>query len=764
VRTYRDSIADAIEAIEFESSHSFRWFGSPGPAIDAKISRLWLPEHFEEFLALGLQTYLYERFYCSGGAVANVGPPTTSEPTLERRLLHALMDANCGRGGWETGWQLCSETSNRLAIRGHGLESTVEPVAARPTGDDMGLGAEIELRRPKHSLAGSPGYYVALSDRSFEPESQEDVVRIYLNLRLVAAPTVMRRLTRTLNGRRIPFHFKVLTKPDAYHRCDSGVLYIPRSSISHALLIVEAIYPRLVRALKPGTPTFTKQLAPGLGLAEDPTNGDSFGLDRCRLLAKGLIRARDLGQSKLADRFDTVSATFAEAGIDLIRPYLNAASEDNYRFRVSLRVPPIHSVSRTGPDALIHLAEGIATRICNESIWYKDQCTWLSIAPLSLLPDDQTGTTVLSPVGTDLYSGVSGIALFLAEMYRATGHETFRRTALGATEHAMTRHLSRAPQLGGLFTGLAGEALAFARIGLLLSRPALVRRALDLVPSSCETVSLEREFDLMSGSAGSIVALLGLHRLAQDGVFLHAAMKLADDLCAKADRSERGWSWKSYVSVTSHNLTGMSHGSAGIALALSELASVTGTEEYFMAAAEALRYERSWYDAETGNWPNFLDDPESGYTRFLSQWCHGAPGIGLSRLRIFRLFGEETAKQEAFAALSTTRRTIKEWLNSGDAGFSLCHGLAGNADVLHYASEVFGSSADSDDEGLAHAVAAYGRSEYSHSARHWAYSSGTEHPGLMLGLAGIGHFYLRLSSQLVPSILIVEPERFVSQL
>jgi hypothetical protein len=48
--------------------------------------------------------------------------------------------------------------------------------------------------------------------------------------------------------------------------------------------------------MRPGTPVFTKFLAPGLGLAEDPGQGDSFGQHRCRLLADAMILAYEQGK------------------------------------------------------------------------------------------------------------------------------------------------------------------------------------------------------------------------------------------------------------------------------------------------------------------------------------------------------------------------------------------------------------------------------------------------------------------------------------
>jgi hypothetical protein len=88
-----------------------------------------------------------------------------------------------------------------------------------------------------------------------------------------------------------------------------------------------------VHELKASTPAFTKPLAPGLGLSEDPAGGlDSFGMTRCGLLADAALRAAELGAVTIPERLDVVAARFAEDGIDLDAPYLNSGSTDRYVF------------------------------------------------------------------------------------------------------------------------------------------------------------------------------------------------------------------------------------------------------------------------------------------------------------------------------------------------------------------------------------------------------------------------------------------------
>ena len=91
-------------------------------------------------------------------------------------------------------------------------------------------------------------------------------------------------------------------------------------------------------------------------------------------------------------------------------------------------------------------------------------------------------------------------------------------------------------------------------------------------------------------------------------------------------------------------------------------------------------------------------------------------------------------------ALDTTRKSLN---NSGPANawnYSLCHGLAGNADVLLHAG--LGQIRDP----VALRVADEGIERYESVGRTWPCGAGAgETPGLMVGEAGIGYFYLRVN-------------------
>lgn len=135
----------------------------------------------------------------------------------------------------------------------------------------------------------------------------------------------------------------------------------------------------------------------------------------------------------------------------------------------------------------------------------------------------------------------------------------------------------------------------------------------------------------------------------------------------------------------------------------------------------------------------------------MTAWCHGAPGVGLSRVRAADYFRDPRFYDEVHVAIENT---LKEGL---DVNHSLCHGSLGNLELLVEASK---SWADPElrartlriARGILHSVDSVGRL--------CGVPSGVETPGLMMGISGIGFGFLRvLWPDLVPSVLLLDPPR-----
>lgn len=409
-------------------------------------------------------------------------------------------------------------------------------------------------------------------------------------------------------------------------------------------------------------------------------------------------------------------------------------------------------------DAALRLGREVAAA----AIWSGERCSWVGGMP----EEGQGGalTMTYSSFGPDLYGGTAGVGFVLAELFDAGGREEpeLRRAALGALEHALGRAGEiHDPQRLGAYVGRLGVALCAARAGEMLGEPGLSERAAGLVDGlDYGTEPLEN--DLIAGRAGGVLALLALAELGVSVASLERAVGLGHDLVAAAERDQRGWSWPSPSSPEQHNLTGLSHGAAGVGLSLLELHRASGEAGFRAAAEAAFAYERSWFDPRAGNWPDLRATalqgwPEEAPPPCATLWCHGAPGIALSRLRAGELGDGNGCVGEARVALETTAAAIRHQLAAGN--YSLCHGIAGNAEVLAEGAALFEPGA-----GLAREVADLGIETYLNPGDPWplgVHEGQTE--SLLLGRAGTAYFYLRLHDPQRPSVLLLRPESFAAR-
>ena len=412
--------------------------------------------------------------------------------------------------------------------------------------------------------------------------------------------------------------------------------------------------------------------------------------------------------------------------------------------------------------AFVRTAEEIGTVLTREAVWHTNQCTWMGVVPDEGSRSGSGGLTY-APLSLDLYGGTAGVAWFLAALYAVTREPQLRRTALGAIRQALARADTLPPHGRlGLFTGWGGMALAAAHLGTLLSEDALLEHAARLVRRSAAEEADATEFDLLSGRAGAIAALVIVGDILNDAQPLELAVRLGNELCRTAVDADGGLSWSGPSALRVRNLTGFSHGTAGAGYALLELHAVTGDERYRATVNRAFGYERRWFDDGARNWPDFRQirsqrEQRSPPATFATTWCHGAPGIALSRLRAVELTGDEDCRHEAELALETTRQVVERSARAGKANWSLCHGLAGNAEVLLIGRDILGERWNGT-AALAREVARGGIERYAKRGHTWPCGAKGDTPNLMLGLAGIGYFYLRLANPAIPSILLLKRE------
>jgi type 2 lantibiotic biosynthesis protein LanM len=398
-------------------------------------------------------------------------------------------------------------------------------------------------------------------------------------------------------------------------------------------------------------------------------------------------------------------------------------------------------------------AERIGRRLCRDALWSDGRCTWLGWAM-----ESRSGqwVTAFRAMATNLYDGTSGIGLFLTRLAQLTGDPIIRATAEAALGQALTAvdPLLAAGEYG-FYSGLSGIAWACREAGRLLDHEALAGRGEAALQLAGSIAPNQQRLDVINGSAGFIPFLLDAAAGGECDELLAAAVKHGEHLLNFAERTEQGWSWDTLGMPNERHLLGFAHGASGVACALAELARITGRPEFLGAAREALHYERSHFRPAEGNWPDlrsFVQPLPGGEQPCMLAWCHGAPGIGFARLRIRQLLpDEESILAEAETAVATTARALT---GTGLGNFSLCHGDGGNADMLLAAADLL-DRPELRQQVEAAALSALDRFEVHGLPWPCGVPNAGETPNLLLGLAGIGYFFLRLyDSKTIPTVLL----------
>jgi len=394
------------------------------------------------------------------------------------------------------------------------------------------------------------------------------------------------------------------------------------------------------------------------------------------------------------------------------------------------------SVSR---DALVERACRLGDRLIDLALQDGGRAGWLT---LDLVRERDW---VVAPAGSDLYGGASGIALFLAHLGAVTLEGRFTelaRDSVATIFAGLTAQLESSRPVAVGIGGASGAIFALAHMGALWKDAALLDRAEDLARAVSRHVAADGQFDVLEGAAGCLLAMLALHRARPGGAALGVARACGERLRAGARTGEEGTAWPSRSFESP--LGGFGHGASGIAVALLRLAALDETEADLRSLARgAFAFERTLFDVASGNWRDLR--PVAG-GRFMTAWCHGAPGVGLARIEA--LPAEPALLEEAACAARTTARS------GFGLNHSLCHGDFGNLELLHRARALPGGpGADAFRERLGGVCASLDT-----EGPLCGVPRGIETPGLFAGLSGIGWQLLRFAEpSRIPSLLTFDP-------
>ncbi|NEO97893.1 MAG: hypothetical protein F6K58_04130 [Symploca sp. SIO2E9] len=347
----KEVLSDIVEKVEISSdfciSHpDYKPLDFPAELV-ARFQNL--PQEIrDKFLSLQLRSFLYGIYYNGSMQTSQAldAEENGRQLDLENNTLFGidmefysrLHKSNRGKGYFDPGWSIVKEEADgSLAVTKRGLRLHIQRDKHLQESEQAAVvGDSVAIRKPKNLIQS--GFYMAVSNFGLQSNKNSKsnfvTVRVYFNFIPEGAIAVMAGLTEKLNQMTIPFSFKVLYNPADYERCDSGVLYFEQDNYESVRQVLSDVYLENQSYFKSEIPLFTMELASGLGLAEEPDqkfgSQESFGMNRCQIIANGLLAAWQQGDNSPDGRMTAILKQFSLLGIDLQRPYLNPNSEGVY--------------------------------------------------------------------------------------------------------------------------------------------------------------------------------------------------------------------------------------------------------------------------------------------------------------------------------------------------------------------------------------------------------------------------------------------------
>lgn len=336
------------------------------------------------------------------------------------------------------------------------------------------------------------------------------------------------------------------------------------------------------------------------------------------------------------------------------------------------------------------------------------------------------------------YSGLSGIALFFGALYKITGDQKYK-LVLDRILSSISRFYMSTPKSPSPFIGTMSVTYLYLYLYRQDFGEQYYYKAVEIIYEHEEEIKKCEHYDFFDGLSGVLIILLRANKIKENkrlaNLIKQVYIKLRDNIYIKND----GLYWgKEKI------LIGLAHGAAGITYALVELYLQRFDKEVLRLIKLLIAYENSYFNLKESNWSDIRYESDKNEDTTVIQWCHGAVGIGLSRIRTNQLMDVSNDIKKAKNII------LKKGLYKEND--SICHGNFGNISFL---IEQYKITKDKEIKRIINI-----RINEIIDNNNGTYKSGIskdfESVDFMLGLSGIGYQFLKLKSDDVPIASLLE--------
>lgn len=351
----------------------------------------------------------------------------------------------------------------------------------------------------------------------------------------------------------------------------------------------------------------------------------------------------------------------------------------------------------------------------------------------------------ITPMGSGLYNGMGGLAIFYLSLFRTSRTPRY----LNEAERilcAMTKSQGHFPSESSVsaYFGLTSYLYVLVNYQLISGR--LTYQAI-IEEQLLKLEDFPRdgdEFDFIHGWCGAVTVLVNLYQLEKRETLLPLIER-----CSQAIQSaltlENG---TLLLKATGKPLwTGFSHGISGVLMALGKVWEVTkdpllpGLITQWLQAENRLTVDGFW-----------LDLRESAKSSTTIKWCHGDAGILLCRRWLLQSMAEVLDAETRVTLERDAERCERHvWEQGLESGYSLCHGDFGNLVCL---LKLYRDTHN--EAGIAKVKRTLSQVAHNFFNEGFLEERNVPDLGLMLGIAGVGQALLHAVEDGLPDVLSMD--------
>lgn len=342
----------------------------------------------------------------------------------------------------------------------------------------------------------------------------------------------------------------------------------------------------------------------------------------------------------------------------------------------------------------------------------------------------------LSPISIDLYNGSLGIVLFLGILAKETNDEKYKKYAVAGLNYIEEKVTHTNLHSTSAFSGYSSISYAYAYLGKIWNDQKLIDKSREYI-TKIDSLLIENEtiYDFVGGLSSSLLVLVRLYEK-----FNFTELKPICDLIAQKLLNQASDQIK-----TNTLLTGLAHGASGYAWPLLEYAYKMDQNHLLNDILAILDYENSKVNVNQDNWLDLRGSENPDAPAF---WCHGAGGIGTSRLMMSQLIEDATINDDL-------QKCIDILMTKGfGISHTLCHGDFGNIDFLLTYAQI---TKNNEYMKISREIGKYVLKQKEESGK-WNFDQNGDVNifGFMIGTSGIGFELLRLNNPDIPSVLSLD--------